>query len=156
MEDEDFGFMKRADGVLKNVNNDLNDTKGVTKTESDRLERKVRKLWLYVYDRKRLVEIWNKKWKKKNVEFVRWEKRLAGIDQWWQRRYSGRPRPETPSLSGQRPPLHPLRLPQSFPTRRTYRTWSNITWKWSPVKHRGHINLITVSWVLKRLRDETN
>ncbi|KAF3424728.1 hypothetical protein E2986_08545 [Frieseomelitta varia] len=42
MEDEDFGFMKRTDGVLKNVSNDdLNDTTGATKTENDRLERKM-------------------------------------------------------------------------------------------------------------------
>lgn len=88
-------------------------------------------------------------------EFVRRGKRsvvvvvVVGIDQWWQRRYSGRPRPETPSLSGQRPPLHPLRLPQSFPTRRTYRTWSSIIWKWSLAKHRelALLESIIIAWV---------
>lgn len=48
MEDKDFGFMKRPDGVLKNVNNDANDTKDATTTENDRLERKVRKLLGYM------------------------------------------------------------------------------------------------------------
>lgn len=81
MEDEDFGFMKRADGVLKNVNNDLNDTKGATKTENDCSERKVRKLLLYIRSKKIGNKIETKSEKKKHVEFVRREKRLAGIDQ---------------------------------------------------------------------------
>ena len=65
MEDEDFGFMKRADGVLKNVNNDLNDTKDATKTENDCSERKVRNLSLYIRSKKIGNKIETKSEKKK-------------------------------------------------------------------------------------------
>lgn len=42
MEDEDFGFTKRSDGVLKNVNDELNDSKDATKNdEGSYLEKKV-------------------------------------------------------------------------------------------------------------------
>lgn len=35
MEDEDFGFTRRADGVLKNVNNERNDAKDAARDKKD-------------------------------------------------------------------------------------------------------------------------